>query len=132
MEGLIMTAQILLSLSILVGLHELGHLVAAKAFGIRVEQYSIGFPPKIFGVRYGETEYSIGAIPLGGFVKMFEGFLALLPTATNLPLSERKAVPASTQGCFGCHLLCRLHRGRRVSMRTNSSPSKSIRLLKFR
>jgi regulator of sigma E protease len=70
MEGLIMTAQILLSLSILVGLHELGHLVAAKAFGMRVEQYSIGFPPKIYGVKYGETEYSIGAIPLGGYVKI--------------------------------------------------------------
>ena len=65
-----MTAQILLSLSILVGLHELGHLITAKIFGMRVEQYSIGFPPKIFGVKYGETEYSFGAIPLGGFVKI--------------------------------------------------------------
>ena len=65
-----MIAQIILSLSILVGLHELGHLIAAKFFGMRVEQYSIGFPPKIFGVKYGETVYSIGAIPLGGFVKI--------------------------------------------------------------
>ncbi len=47
-----MTAQIILSLSILVGVHELGHLVAAKVFGMRVEQYSIGFPPKLFGVKY--------------------------------------------------------------------------------
>ena len=45
MEGLIMTAQLLLGLSILVGLHELGHLIAAKVFGMRVEKYSIGFPP---------------------------------------------------------------------------------------
>ena len=65
-----MIAQIILSLSILVGLHELGHLVAAKVFEMRVEQYSIGFPPKIFGVKYGETVYSLGAIPLGGFVKI--------------------------------------------------------------
>jgi regulator of sigma E protease len=70
METIIMIAQIILSLSILVGLHELGHLIAAKFFGMRVEQYSIGFPPKIFGVKYGETVYSIGAIPLGGFVKI--------------------------------------------------------------
>jgi len=70
MEGLIMTAQLLLGLSILVGLHELGHLVAAKAFGMRVEKYSIGFPPKIFGIKVGETEYSLGALPLGGFVKI--------------------------------------------------------------
>jgi regulator of sigma E protease len=70
MEALIMAGQLILGLSILVGLHELGHLVAAKVFGMRVEQYSIGFPPKIFGFKYGETEYSLGAVPLGGFVKI--------------------------------------------------------------
>ncbi|PIB35885.1 RIP metalloprotease RseP [Reichenbachiella sp. 5M10] len=70
MEAIIMAAQLMLGLSILVGLHELGHLLAAKAFGMRVEKYSIGFPPKIWGFQYGETEYSFGAIPLGGFVKI--------------------------------------------------------------
>ena len=65
-----MTVQLLLGLSILVGVHEWGHLAAAKAFGMRVEKYSIGFPPKIWGRKFGETEYSIGAIPLGGFVKI--------------------------------------------------------------
>jgi len=70
MEGLIMAAQLILGLSILVGLHELGHLLTAKLFGMRVEQYYIGFPPKIFGFRYGETEYNLGMIPLGGFVKI--------------------------------------------------------------
>jgi len=65
-----MAAQIILSLSILVGVHEAGHMFAAKFFGMRVEQFSIGFPPKIFGVKYGETEYTFGAIPLGGFVKI--------------------------------------------------------------
>ena len=70
MEGLIMAAQLILGLSILVGLHELGHLLAAKAFGMRVEKYYIGFPPKIFGFKYGETEYALGALPLGGFVKI--------------------------------------------------------------
>jgi regulator of sigma E protease len=70
MEGIIMAAQIILSLSILVGLHEAGHMLAAKYFGMRVEKYSIGFPPKIFGFTYGETEYSLGAVPLGGYVKI--------------------------------------------------------------
>ncbi len=70
METLIMIGQLLLGLSILVGVHEWGHLIAAKAFGMRVEKYSIGFPPKIWGKQFGETEYSIGAIPLGGFVKI--------------------------------------------------------------
>ncbi|MDN5200815.1 RIP metalloprotease RseP [Fulvivirgaceae bacterium BMA10] len=70
MEILVMAAQLILGLSILVGLHEFGHLIAAKMFGMRVEKFSIGFPPKIFGVKFGETEYSFGAIPLGGFVKI--------------------------------------------------------------
>lgn len=65
-----MVAQLLLGLSILVGLHELGHLLTAKMFGMRVEKFSIGFPPKLFGFQWGETEYSIGAVPLGGFVKI--------------------------------------------------------------
>jgi regulator of sigma E protease len=70
METVIMVGQLLLALSILVGLHELGHLVAARMFGMRVEQYFIGFPPKVFSFRKGETEYGLGAIPLGGFVKI--------------------------------------------------------------
>ncbi|WP_017730440.1 RIP metalloprotease RseP [Nafulsella turpanensis] len=70
MENLVMIGQLLLGLSILIGLHELGHLLAAKAFGMRVEKFSIGFPPKIVGFKFKETEYSIGAIPLGGFVKI--------------------------------------------------------------
>jgi regulator of sigma E protease len=70
MEGIIMAAQIILSLSILVGLHEAGHMIAAKFFGMRVEKYSIGFPPKVFGFKYGDTEYSLGAVPLGGYVKI--------------------------------------------------------------
>ncbi|MEX0884103.1 MAG: RIP metalloprotease RseP [Cyclobacteriaceae bacterium] len=70
MDTLIMVAQLLLGLSILVGLHELGHLLAAKMFGMRVEKFSIGFPPKIAGFKWKDTEYSIGAIPLGGFVKI--------------------------------------------------------------
>ncbi|PSL04850.1 RIP metalloprotease RseP [Cecembia rubra] len=70
MDTLIMVAQLILGLSILVGLHELGHLLTAKMFGMRVEKFSIGFPPKIAGFKWGETEYSIGAVPLGGFVKI--------------------------------------------------------------
>lgn len=67
---MIMLAQLLLSLSILVAVHEMGHLLAAKYFGMRVEQFSIGFPPKIWSFRKGETEYAFSAIPLGGYVKI--------------------------------------------------------------
>lgn len=65
-----MLAQLLLSLSFLVAVHELGHLIAAKYFGMRVEQFSIGFPPKLWSFKKGETEYAISAIPLGGYVKI--------------------------------------------------------------
>lgn len=70
MDVLISVAQLLLSLSFLVAVHEFGHLLAAKYFGMRVEQFSIGFPPKIWSFKKGETEYALSAIPLGGYVKI--------------------------------------------------------------
>jgi regulator of sigma E protease len=54
----------------LIILHEAGHFVAAKATGMRVEKFSLFFPPTIFKVRRGETEYALGALPLGGYVKI--------------------------------------------------------------
>ncbi|HET8663378.1 MAG TPA: site-2 protease family protein [Nocardioides sp.] len=53
-----------------IGLHELGHMIPAKAFGGKVTQYFIGFGPTVWSRRKGETEYGIKAIPLGGFVKI--------------------------------------------------------------
>ncbi len=70
MEVLVMIAQFLVGLSIMVGLHELGHLLFAKLFGIRVENYIICFPPKIFRFQWGETEYALGTVPLGGAVSI--------------------------------------------------------------
>ena len=57
-------------LGLLVFVHELGHFLAAKSVGIRVETFSLGFPPKMVGRTVGETEYRIGWVPLGGYVKM--------------------------------------------------------------
>jgi regulator of sigma E protease len=54
----------------LIILHEAGHFVAAKATGMRVEKFSLFFPPTIFKVRRGETEYALGSLPLGGYVKI--------------------------------------------------------------
>jgi regulator of sigma E protease len=56
--------------AVLIILHELGHFVAAKAVGMRVERFALFFPPLLAKVRRGETEYAIGAIPLGGYVKI--------------------------------------------------------------
>jgi regulator of sigma E protease len=59
-----------LGFAALIILHELGHFTAAKAVGMRVERFALFFPPLIAKVRRGETEYGIGAIPLGGYVKI--------------------------------------------------------------
>ena len=67
---LIGTIAFIFTLGLLVFIHELGHFLVAKKVGIRVEKFSLGFPPNIFSRTYGETEYCIGIIPLGGFVKM--------------------------------------------------------------
>ena len=56
--------------SVLVFFHELGHFLAAKLFGVRVERFSIGYPPRLFGIQIGETDYCISAIPFGGYVKL--------------------------------------------------------------
>ena len=58
-------------LLVLVLVHEFGHFFTAKKFGIRVDEFGFGFPPKLFGKKFGETEYSLNLLPLGGFVKIF-------------------------------------------------------------
>ncbi|KKP87123.1 MAG: RIP metalloprotease RseP [Parcubacteria group bacterium GW2011_GWC1_35_8] len=58
-------------LLVLVLVHEFGHFFTAKKFGIRVDEFGFGFPPKIYGKKYGETEYSLNLLPIGGFVKIF-------------------------------------------------------------
>ena len=73
MELLELTQTILIfigALMILVFIHELGHFLAAKMFGMRVERFSVGFPPRIWGFKRGDTDYCIGATPLGGYVKI--------------------------------------------------------------
>jgi len=60
----------LVGIVVLIVLHELGHFTVAKAVGMRVERFSLFFPPTLFKVRRGETEYGIGAIPAGGYVKI--------------------------------------------------------------
>ncbi|MDQ3191299.1 MAG: RIP metalloprotease RseP [Bacteroidota bacterium] len=72
MEGLIQAAQLILSLSILIVLHELGHFIPAKLFKTRVEKFYLFFDPwfSIFKFKKGDTEYGMGWLPLGGYVKI--------------------------------------------------------------
>lgn len=67
---MITTILFLIVLSVLVFVHELGHFLAAKFFKIRVDEFAIGFPPKIFSFKKGETTYALNALPLGGYVKI--------------------------------------------------------------
>ncbi|HEV2685681.1 MAG TPA: site-2 protease family protein [Actinomycetota bacterium] len=73
-RGLLVTAlgAIIFVITILVciGLHEFGHFITAKKFGIKVEQFFIGFGPRLWSVRKGETEYGVKALPFGGYVRI--------------------------------------------------------------
>ena len=72
MEYVVMIGQLILSLSILIVLHELGHFIPAKLFGTRVEKFYLFFDPwfSLFKYKKGETEYGVGWLPLGGYVKI--------------------------------------------------------------
>ena len=61
---------IALALGILVFIHELGHFLFARLFGMRVDAFSIGFPPVFWRKQIGDTEWRLGAVPLGGYVKI--------------------------------------------------------------
>jgi regulator of sigma E protease len=70
--------------AILIIVHEAGHFVMAKRSGVRVLRFSIGYPPRIFGIRLGETDYAIGATPFGGYVRMLGDEVAEEPSAETL------------------------------------------------
>jgi regulator of sigma E protease len=68
-------------LFVLILVHEWGHFIVAKKTGMRVDEFGIGFPPKLFSIKKGETEYSFNALPIGGFVRIFG------EDGTNVPSS---------------------------------------------
>lgn len=71
MDILLTIIAVIVIFSALVLIHEFGHYITARRNGIKVVEFGIGFPPKLFGKKIGETEYTINAIPFGGFVKLF-------------------------------------------------------------
>ncbi|MBK7721621.1 MAG: site-2 protease family protein [Austwickia sp.] len=79
-----------------IALHELGHLIPAKRFGVKVTQYMIGFGPTVASWRRGETEYGIKAIPLGGYVRM----IGMLPPQTPAPDGQPERLRSGTTGRF--------------------------------
>src|SRR3982751_481136 len=72
-EILIAILAIVLVLGVAINIHEFGHFMIAKLFGMRVEAYSFfGLGPRLFGFRIGNTDYRISAIPLGAYVKLYD------------------------------------------------------------
>jgi regulator of sigma E protease len=67
---LVSTVAFIVLLGIMVVVHEFGHFAVAKLCGVRVEAFSVGFGPRLFGVKYGDTDYKVCVLPLGGYVKM--------------------------------------------------------------
>lgn len=74
MAYLIGVLVVVVGVAVSIGLHEIGHLVPAKKFGVKVTQYMIGFGPTLFSRKRGETEYGVKAIPLGGYIRMIGMF----------------------------------------------------------
>ena len=70
--------------SVLIIIHEAGHFLMAKRMGVRVLRFSLGYPPRIWGIRRGETDYAIGATPLGGYVRMLGDEVAAEPSSETL------------------------------------------------
>ncbi len=85
---------IFLTLIILLVLHELGHFILAKKFGVKVEEFGIGYPPRIFGKKFGETIYSINLLPFGAFVKITgeEGEVDDPRSFSQKPLRQRASI----------------------------------------
>jgi regulator of sigma E protease len=78
-----MIVSVLFVLGVMVLVHEWGHFIVAKSFGVRVEVFSIGFGTRLWGYKRGDTDYRVSALPLGGYVKM----------AGDNPLEDRKGDP---------------------------------------
>src|SRR5512147_974371 len=70
MDALYMIFYTAVTLGVLVFVHEFGHFIAAKLTGMRVDRFSIGFPPRAFGKKIGDTDYCVSWIPIGGYVKI--------------------------------------------------------------
>ena len=82
-DFLVMIVSVSVVLGVMVLVHEWGHFIVAKSFGVRVEIFSIGFGTRLWGLKRGDTDYRVSALPLGGYVKM----------AGDNPLEERKGDP---------------------------------------
>jgi regulator of sigma E protease len=94
-EFLVSAAAFIVLLGIMVVVHEFGHFAVAKLCGVRVEAFSVGFGPRLFGIKYGDTDYKICLLPFGGYVKM----TGETPDSSQDPAEARPLDP----GDFSAH-----------------------------
>lgn len=92
--GIIGVLVIVVGLLISVALHECGHMIPAKKFGVYVPEFAVGFGPQIFGVKKGETTYSLRAILLGGYVRLVGMFA---PARDGVKTTNRRGKPTLAQ-----------------------------------
>jgi regulator of sigma E protease len=88
-QFLVSAASFIVLVGVIVVVHEFGHFIVAKMCGVRVEAFSFGFGPRLFGFKYGETDYKISLLPLGGYVKMTGE-----ASEQNLEVGSDKSAPA--------------------------------------
>src|SRR5437763_8074617 len=69
-EAIVYIVSFIVLIGVMVVVHEFGHFAVAKLCGVRVEAFSIGFGPRLFGIKRGDTDYKVCLLPLGGYVKM--------------------------------------------------------------
>src|ERR1035437_11109003 len=82
---LVAAAAFIVLVGVMVVVHEFGHFAVAKLCKVRVEAFSFGFGPRLFGFKYGDTDYKVCALPLGGYVKMSgENFAELSDAAAGM------------------------------------------------
>lgn len=99
-EFLVSAVAFIVLIAIMVVVHEFGHFVVAKLFKVRVEAFSFGFGPRLFGFKYGDTDYKVSLFPLGGYVKMAgENFGELSDAASG----EATVAPVDDPGALTSH-----------------------------
>ncbi len=99
-QFLVSAGAFVVLIGLMVVVHEFGHFAVAKLCGVRVEAFSVGFGPRLFGCKYGETDYKVCLLPLGGYVKMAgENFAEVSDAASG----EATVAPDDDPGSFTAH-----------------------------
>jgi len=99
-EFLVSAAAFIVLVGVMVVVHEFGHFAVAKLLGVRVEAFSFGFGPRLFGFKYGDTDYKVCLLPLGGFVKMTGENFAEVGDAASGTANQ---APVDDPGAFTSH-----------------------------